>query len=284
MSVPTPEQALAEKYFRQEKPLSMAEEKVQEILVAKMDKLMPKIEDFQDIYPLSKIENDQKDLKNIPEQDAHERAIIWENILREAVERQCWLGKNVSAVFASKFDNIKHNTDLIFEFDTGDKIIRLAVDATISENPDRLENKRAKIQKDIESGKLTELDYFKSRLNSSDKGRLSSIPRVIVVIDVQKLKRLCETINAQGLNALSQADIQIELLKDISKQLRDEMRYAKLYWRKSGLKNSIVDKHQKVLNAVEQILQEKKEALGKDPEAEKLLSWDKSIKRLQTAL
>ncbi len=284
MPILRPEQAYAQSYFQYEEPLSEAELAVETKLVRKIDEYRPKLDDFVDIYSQTEINKDKNKLTKQKEKEikeTHQRALILEAILADQIEKANWFGENCSVAFASEYDNCFQHADLILEFDQGDKIVRLAVDATMAQNLETLEKKRNYIKKDIEKTRLTNLKYFRSESEiDGTEGSLSAIPRVIINISKENIKELSELIVNKENKKLANFHGQLGLLQAIKNQLEDEIAYALLYFRKFPKKaDYIVKKHEQVLDIINEVLRDKKRILGVEPRISSSL-WTNDIKAL----
>lgn len=289
MSIPTPEQAFTKKYFQHEEPLNDAELEIEQTLVKKMREYKPKFEDFEDVYSESELEQDKIKLEEqkLQEKESHERTLILEAILGHHIEQSNWFGPDCSAAFASEYDDRFNKTDLVLEFNQGDKVIRLAVDVTTAETPKVLEKKRIKIKEDIEKGKLTNLKYFISEAESEKKGKLFGLPRVIISVNKEGVKTLSEMTLELKKSELAQAPVQLELLEEIKMQLEKQIEYSDLYFGKTDKrKKLIINQCKEIWRIITQILENKKKLLGFQPEAELstkeqkecvMTNWDNDI-------
>lgn len=240
MPILRPEQAYASSHFQFEEELTDAELEIERTLVRNMQRDRPKS---------PKTKKFQKEI--------HQRALIAEAIIADQVEKSNWFGKNCFTALASGHDDVYNHTDLIFEFDEKDKIERLAVDITIAENSEIIEEKRIKIREDIESGRLTSLKYFVSEIDNT-QGKISGLPRVIIDISKDDIRELSELIINKENKKLAKHPIQAEILQNVKDQLEDEIKYAEIYFKRFPKNKSFVlRKHKKILEIINRIIKEK---------------------------
>lgn len=91
-------------------------------------------------------------------------------------------GQNFSIFKTAEYDDRKHHVDFLFEYDNGDEnTIKLAVDCTVSNNPERLERKADYSIKAIDAGTATKIDYFDSSF-TGEKMMITHIPRIIFAL------------------------------------------------------------------------------------------------------
>ncbi len=285
MRILRPEQAYAQQYFQYEEPLADTELEIERTLVRRTKEYKPNLDDFDDIYSLAEIDKDKERLakqKEKEQKETHERALILEAILADQIEKSNWFGENCCTVLASNYDDRFSHTDLILEFNQKEKIVRLAVDITMAENPEILETKRTYIKEDIEKGQLTNLKYFASEIDPNIKGRILGIPRIIIGVDKGLIHKLSGMIVSKKTKKLAEDAIQLNLLKAIKSQLENEIKYAKLYFRKNIKKRiSVANRHQEVLKIINQVLEQKEKALSKDSKLKENIDWSGDIKGLE---
>lgn len=268
--MPTPEQAYFNSYSTYDAPLTPAEDAVYDIYVPRHKKQETKITNFRGIYPDREIEKDIAELKAIRKKFKYktQESEILEAVLAQQIDQADWFGEECSVVQASEYDDTVHHTDLIVEFHTEEEI-RLAVDVTTSEDHDNLKRKTGYILQDITKGTLTTLKYFYSE-DTETKGEITQLPRVIIGVDREGVKELCgwveKTIKKEkGSNrSLANHYIQLQFLHQAEQQLIFFINYAK---NKKGYDDAhpTVANQQKVLNIIQNILENKKSSIGGQP-------------------
>jgi len=209
--------------------LSEAEEQVIENLRQNSDPRL-KENDFSDIYSREEIE---RDLESIKRQEAKhdvltERGQLLEEILLHQIYLSCWLGDDCETAQTTKYDDYMNHTDFVAEWGDDEKI-KIAVDTTVTTDPEIIEKKFIRIQHELNKGQGTTIKYFKSSLvwqENPQKGKLENIPRVIIAVDHDNLKKICETlIEDGGKEKLGNSSLQINILKDIIDQLEAQIEY-----------------------------------------------------------
>ena len=285
MRILGPEQAFAQQYFQREEPLTNAELEIERTLVKRTAEYRPNFDDFEDVYSLAEISKDKERLaqqKQTEQREIHRRTLISEAILADQIEKSNWFGENCCTAVASDYDDHFSHTDLILEFNQKEKIVRLAVDITMAEDPEILEKKRNYIKKDIEKGQLTNLKYFASEADPSLKGRILGIPRVIIGVDKGLIHKLSGMIVSKKTKELAQGAVQLHLLKAVKSQLESEIKYTELYFRKDAKKRIfIANKHKEILKIINQVLKQKEKALGNATEPRENIDWSGDIKGLE---
>jgi len=191
-------------------------------------------EDFIDIYGKEVVQKDLKyiqELKNKFEADStpekaevKKHADVLEAVIADQTELNDWMGPDASTIVASEKDDMGNGVDIIVEFlrDNGVSHLALAIDVTHGQD---VKNKMERIKKEIKSGKLTEVKYFKSE-NSGFKGKLEHIPRVIIGADKNTILELGELWLERNNEALAKHKIQFQILEEIKIQLEAFRDYA----------------------------------------------------------
>lgn len=277
----TLEKALSETYLPKkdmselkEEPLWLKEELVYDKYVSEYIKQKPEMDDFSDIYPKEEIKEDKDKLTEIKERRKFKktkRSEILEAVLARQIEEANWLGENCFISQVCEYDDVINHTDLVAEFRERDEILRLAIDITTTEKTEDLEKKIEKIEKEIDSGRLTSLKYcLFEETEPYYKGKIKMLPRVIIGTNKDGVKELSELVGKtiQGEKG-SQKDLanfyaQIEFLEEIETQLKYFIDYAEV---KKGYspEDLLVKQHEKVLDIISEILENKKRSLGELP-------------------
>lgn len=295
----TPEYRLRKKEeIENPEKLTPEEKEVESKLVPEMEKYRPCFSDFN--YSKKVIEEDKKALAQKKEREGkkHRRPKILEAILFSEIEQANWFGENCYTVVASEFDDQFRGTDLVLEFEKEDgKVVRLALDITMSDEKKDIQEKKARIIENIEDAKLTRLKYFQSEADPRVKGEISNVPRVLIGTDTKGIQELSKII-LQSLEKekgshrrLAQNEIQLELLEEVKLQLQELTRYATLYFQRNPHTpryQEVIARHKEVLEIVNGIYEEKKKKLsGRQPKARKIFrlitDWSKERIALEAA-
>ncbi len=147
-----------------------------------------------------------------------------------------WLGENVTARKASRFDDIRNKIDAVVEIDqeTSREIMALAIDVTHVSGADRnsgqigrnLEKKLLSIKKEIEKGRLGTIKYFESS-DGTFQGKLSQIPRVVVGVDTRTLMQLVELWINDKEEEIENHSVAFQVIEEMIMQLETYLEYAK---------------------------------------------------------
>lgn len=265
----SPEKAFFEKYTLPEEPLCQRELLVYSKYVPEYKKEEPKMDDFTDVYLEEEIRKDKEWLQKAKEKHLAKtgRAHLLEVILAKQIKLANWFGKNCFIVQTSEYDDVINHTDLVIELKKGKKITRLAVDVTTSENKWILDKKRDYIKEEIDQGRLTTLKYFSSKINPSLRGKIEMIPRVIIGTNKEGVKEISELVagtieksptRKQSKRELTNFYAQIEFLEEAKAQLEYFIKYGE---KKYSSDNPVVYQQREALEAVSEILENKKRSL-----------------------
>lgn len=156
-------------------------------------------------------------------QEKTKRSRILEYAIIDQIERSNWLGENGMTYETTEYDDRRNHTDLVFVLEKNGKIYYLAIDVTSSENDQKLWEKEATIKKEIESGQLTHIKYFKDK---NQKMELKNIPRVILALDRAGIQRLCGDLVKKKPIELAKSPEQILILEQIRDSMSDQIEYA----------------------------------------------------------
>lgn len=229
---------------------------------------------FVDLYGEDNVNNDKNyiaKMERVFEQDASEdqkyfkmRADVFEAILFEQAEMNEWLGKNVSTIKTTRYDDIKNGVDSIAEFQEEDRAshLALAIDATTSGD---LNKKIERIKKEIEKGEMARIKYFFSEHVSKHqgfgRGEKVNIPRVVIGADRNVIKELSELWLENNNKELANHPIQFQILEEIIIQCGVFKNYAaKIQDGKDRTK--IVNMYNKTQEIVKEIYDEKIKTIG----------------------
>ena len=266
-----PEEIYLKEHTLPEEELSSAEEKVSEKYFPEHQSEELEMDDFSDIYSREKIEDDKKELAEIKKKHQYEkteRSIILETVLTKQIEQADWLGESCYVVQTSKYDDVINHTDLMVEFERekNGEAIRLAVDVTTSEDREVLDKKIKYIEKDIDRGKLTTLKYYLFKeTEPHTKGKIEMVPRIIIGTDKEGVKELSKLVaktfkketRKEGHRELANFYAQIEFLEEMKEQLEYFIDYTKAK-KECSPEHPLVNQQEKVLNIINQILENKK--------------------------
>lgn len=147
-----------------------------------------------------------------------------------------WMGENVTARKASRFDDIRNKIDAVVEIDqeTSREVMALAIDVThvsgFERSADRvgknLEKKLRSIKKEIDNGRLGTIKYFESG-DGTFQGKLSQIPRVVVGIDTKTLREVVEIWLGDREEDMRNHPIALQIIEEIGMQLETFLAYAR---------------------------------------------------------
>jgi len=197
--------------------------------------------------------------KNIKEEEINAKiATIWEAILHELIEQDCYLGDNITTKRTCKYDDFVNGIDDILEIEsegqhrTADHLA-VVIDATFSQNIDKKINR---IEKEINNGELGKLKYFESDFLEF-KGEKTGIPKFILGIDRQNLESVTALWYENRGNLLAKHPLQIIILEEIIKQAEYFRDYAK-----KVNQPAVVEKYEKLYQIFVQIKKDREDELA----------------------
>ncbi len=145
------------------------------------------LDEFEGLYDPKKLERDREKVARKEASFTHEAhknySDVLEAIIFDQTDSGTWFSKNTRAIKTSSFDDYYNGSDLILELeDTARTLshLSLSVDVTFGTNTEV--EKISKIKKNIDSGTLGQIDYFKSS-RSQFRGELSLVPQVIIGVE-----------------------------------------------------------------------------------------------------
>lgn len=212
-------------------------------IIKEWSPLKSKEDNFLDVYPEEEIARDKKTIENIKKSDKYEvrpeLAIFIESALMEIINSNNALGEGVNVYPASEYDDLVNSTDFIIRLPgkRNEEFFYLAVDVTISEEPGVLANKMKKTAVRLEQNTLNEIKYFDDDEREIPiKGRIL-IPRVVISITGERLKRIEDGLLKKRSYTLDD-DIRQELIDEIRRQLEQSTAYLlrNFYERDAGSK------------------------------------------------
>lgn len=248
-----------------EEHFTPAERYLEAHLVPSLEQYRPSFKDFS--YSKVEIERDQRQLqekKNRLEK-SYRRPKILEAMMFE-MQQHNWFGEDAEIVLTSEFDDYLRGTDLVLEYEKEGKVFRLAVDVSMCGGTERdIAGKRENIREGIEEGRLTALKYFQSEKDSAKKGAIYEIPKVIIGMTTEDMQELSKILVQKlkqekgSSQELSQSPVQIKLLREIKKQLEEEIQYAEYYFKRNyrPYGQRIMGRHTAILEIIDSVLAEK---------------------------
>lgn len=216
-------------------------------------------DDFLNIYTAEEIAQDKETIlekeKSFKEKELNEeldqqkRASVLEYLIYEQGKQAGWLGKDITTVRVSRFDDIINGIDIIIEFEKEkEKYLGLAVDVSYSLN---IEKKLDRIKNEIDSGELGKVKYYKS--SHSGPARLTNIPRIVIACDSKTVNELTELWLEEDREKLANHPIQLQIITQIYSQLKLYEEYAR-YVAKN---EKIAEVYKQALISVTPMLREK---------------------------
>lgn len=271
-----PDQAFEFKHFTKETPLTANEDKIYLKKVREMLKNKPKMSDFSDVYSEIEIKRDEKKVSEIKtsfDKEATLRSEILAAVLQEQIEMSEWLGENAFTIQTTDYDDYINHTDFIIELDNGEnESDKLAIDVTVGTNPDKLNNKIKKIQKELDYGRGTSIKYYNSEINPDNKGRQNDIPSFIISMENEELSKLCNlTANTIGENKitgsnqkLAESPLQLSILENIIIQIDKQIKYLN---KNRKIQTTIFSRLERLKIKLNEIIENKKgQCDQKDPQ------------------
>lgn len=193
--------------------------------------MAPKLEDFSDLYSKQEIaadkayvakmegmfKRDDNGSKQIETQKKYAR--VMEAFIQQYAGTCGWFGEGGQVSFASRYDDVKNRTDLILSLPRaeGEELLRIAVDATFSE-----EEALKKIREEVESLKnsekgLTTVKYFEDEMTGEQGAR--RMPRVVLGMEVEHVTELAGLWKNNKVETLSAHQVQEMFLREALSQI-----------------------------------------------------------------
>ncbi len=199
-----------------------------------------------------------------------------------------WMGENVTARKASRFDDIRNKIDAVVEIDqeTSREVMALAVDVThvsgLERGVDRLgknlEKKLRSIKKEIDNGRLGTIKYFESG-DGTFQGKLSQIPRVVVGIDTKTLREIVEIWLGDREEEMKNHPVAFQIIEEIEMQLETFLAYAR------EIKQTKVQKAlERQLKILQKIREDKMENLDETKSNFEYREKDRAFKELKLGM
>ncbi|MBI3638316.1 hypothetical protein HY227_01065 [Candidatus Wolfebacteria bacterium] len=228
------------------------------------------VDDFRGFYKDSIINNDQKAVDERKaeqdqrinsssfEKDKHKKTIISEATFLKMVKEYGHLGPESTIIKTSKYDEFENKTGFVVEIPTKSKhttsYLALSVDITFDYDNDEKFNE---IRKEIESGNLAEIKYFKSK---GFQGTLFRVPRVIFAVDFKTIKDINDLgggIDEESKKELREHFIQFQFLEEALMQFRAFKKYAL-----SIGKKEIASVYEGAESVIKEIYEERQRVIG----------------------
>lgn len=223
-----PETVFFKEHTEHESLLSKPEE---ELLVGKLKKKFvdpfkndaPDPENFVgDPYTDKEVETDLAETQRREtsiHKEMHDRARLAEALLYYLIEHEELFGPKISAIPASRYDDLLNGVDMILEIQGGVGPHWLAVDVTSSEDKRDIDDKKIAIIKALRNEKITEVKYFQSEPDI--KGRIN-MPKIVLNITHAELKDIA----AMLYNGITDDAVIRRLQERLTNQLKSQLSEA----------------------------------------------------------
>ena len=186
--------------------------------------------DFFDLYGKENVMIDMLRVKQkqmsfekqqTPESNETKRASeVFEAIVLEQAELSNWLGDNVSVLKTSIYDDYFNGTDMVAEWSDPEResnVLALAVDVTFGAGS--VERKLQHVRRDVDSGKLGKIKYFKSA-DGSFRGERNGVPHVVIGVSRHAVEHLADLWLKKDKRALGTHPIQRAMIEEVYQQLQ----------------------------------------------------------------
>ena len=291
-----PDQEYFHNVYAVQKPLLPKEQEVYDFyqqnprLRAERDNMLQNIlmEKYRSVYGGEAVERDKGVvLRHYKGErvDFNERGELMEFFISES-ETANWFGGECSIHKASKFDDIKNYTDLVFEWEDekGERAM-LAVDCTISGDEKKLDRKSEGIMANVYRGKLSSLKYHENEL-SGEKKELLQVPQVLMILGTGEIAELSNIFSGiikkepGAKNEFGNSYIQLVLLKEVRYQLDFQLSeiLKAIAKRKDDKARISAQKNiSRVLSVVKELIKEKESSLDSTVIQRANDEWEKSL-------
>lgn len=240
--------------------------------------------DFVDLYGEDEIKHDltyvAKREKKFAEEEEGSAGIlknkrlakVLESIIFDQGELSNWFGEQALTIKTSRYDDIANGVDMVIEFadpaeHAGESFDRLGLAIDISFRND-VSGKFDHIKDEIDSGELTEVKYFKSERSRAQ--HLEHLPRVIIDCAPETIEELVKFWVTKDHRRLAYHPIQVQMLHEISEQLKVLGTYARLV----AKRDNIADTYEYLRTIIDPLLAAKRKEFG--PMVEEL--YDRGFK------
>lgn len=191
--------------------------------------------EFEGVYSASDIAADKAEVERLeriyssqetPEsRNSKKIADVLEAIVLMQSEMNEWLG-SATTLRTSKFDDYKNKVDMLAEWshpEDGSRVLALAVDVTFGS--EQVEKKMRDIRKEINSGSLGKVRYFRDSDNQF-MGTRNNVPRTVIGVSQPMVEELARLWLANDNRALAKHSVQRQFLVQIVHQLTVMRDYA----------------------------------------------------------
>ncbi|MBI4121133.1 MAG: hypothetical protein HY457_02670 [Parcubacteria group bacterium] len=233
----------------------------------------------KDMQYLARVEAAIKEGETERSRDTFRLARILEAIIHEQTELANWLGSGATTIKTSRLDDIANGVDEVVEFrkDEGHTAhLGLGIDVTLGTH--FLGQKFERIRKEIESGKLAQVRYFKSS-DGSFVGTLPLLPRVIVGAERRHITELARLWVNNKNKELAEHPFKKVLIAEIIEQLRAFREYARFEAMRQTQpaererREGVIRAYERALLIAEGVKRGEKAALSKLPEGSRDAEW-----------
>lgn len=192
--------------------------------------------DFESVYGVENIRNDIRETEILARkfaesetlQDKNTKQIseVLEAIILMQSEMSEWLG-NAHTLKTSRYDDFKNKTDMVAEWYSardGSRILALAVDVTFGAHS--VEKKLRAVKREIDSGSLGTIRYFKDARNDF-MGTRNNIPRIVLGASTPVVEELAQLWMKNDKKALGAHPVQRLIVDEMQFQLEAMLKYAR---------------------------------------------------------
>ncbi|HOC96238.1 MAG TPA: hypothetical protein PLM63_01190 [bacterium] len=239
------------------KILEMAKNEEARILETDFINLYGKDEVERNLNTIIKLKKEFESQATYKDIEAKRLADVFEFIMNKQIELSDWLGENVYTYKTSYYDDWINGVDTLLEFqkeENASSYMGIAFDITYSEN---LYKKLHRIKKEIDSGHMASIKYFKSE-NEDFMGRLSNIPRLVIGADTKTIDELMEFEIGRKNKELADYFLQYQIIDEMIMQLDIFSKYAEKI-----SKFDLAERYKLSLKIIKQILSNKRKNISK---------------------
>jgi len=190
-----------------------------------------RVEDFRDIYGEERVRHaldyvakreKEREGEDPSTREARKLALMCEGLVYKGGNEYGWFGENARIIKTSDYDDWK-GVDGVIEFRSDDeRTAHTAFGVDVTYGADSTVGKKFDaIRRDIEGGKLSVVEYFKS---GNFRGELSLVPRVVVGAEK---KHVLQIFGESDSGKLSRHPYQLLQLREMRLQLEAFARFAK---------------------------------------------------------
>lgn len=152
------------------------------------------IDEFDGFYDEKKLALHRSMVAKKEARFSHETHKEYSDVLEAVIFDQCgtgkWFGEQTRAIKTSTFDDYVNGSDLILEIeDTARALTHLSLSIDVTFGTTTEADKFANIKKNIDSGDLGRIDYFRSS-HSTFRGEISHVPQVVIGVEKDTVVKL----------------------------------------------------------------------------------------------